>query len=504
MEALFFRDLARELPPLLVGRRLEQIHAPRPGWFTLRLQTSAHPRFLLFAHHPAVPALGLFTHRPDNPPVPTGQVMGLRKRLQGLRILSVHADWSTRKLALHLGPAPVDTWLILDARKGVSLRNTPLGQDHAPAWPELSEVLENPNIWQEYAFISPLLRKTLTLLPETSRADLYVSLKNAPAAEYFIYSKNNAPHALCPWVLPPQMSRGLHVTSFSSALDSATAYARQIFFPSMPTAPANADIQAAKRQVRLLQRLEADKKRMTDFCLLADQARLLQNNLYRLSGHARQPQVSIMDQQGQSNVLALDPRKTILENMEHWFRLADKGKRGLIHIRNRRAEIMSGMDCVAPAGPTALPRPPRRGQNRSAQATQDAGLPVHRFLSSDGFNIWRGKNQKANHALLTKLAGPADYWFHAEDGPGAHVILKRDHPGQAVPEQSLREAAILAGLASHFCVAGRASIICAEVRHVRAVKGSPGLARVDQRLRTLLVDLDPELEKRLKQSRFEE
>ena len=502
MEALFFRDLARELPPLLLGRRLEQIHAPRPGWFTLRLQTSAHPRFLLFAHHPAVPALGLFTHRPDNPAVPTGQVMGLRKRLKGLRILSVHADWSTRRLALHLGSAPVDTWLILDARKGVSLQNTLLDRDHAPTWPELSEVLKNPSIWQEYAFISPLLRKTLTLLPESSRADLYVSLKTAPTAEYFMYSKNSAPHALCPWVLPPQMSRGLDVASFSSVLDAATTYARQIFFPSLPIAPANADTQAAKRQTRLLQRLEADEKRMTDFCRLADQARLLQNNLYRLSGHARQPHVCITDQQGHPKVLALDPRKTILENMEHWFRLADKGKRGLGHIRNRRAQIMSGIAFVASAGPATLPGPSSLGQNRSAQAAQNAGLPVHRFLSSDGFNIWRGKNHKANHALLTKLAGPADYWFHAEDGPGAHVILKRDHPGQTVPEQSLREAAILAGLASHFSGAGRASVICAEVRHVRAVKGSPGLARVDQRLHTLLVDLDPELEERLRESRF--
>lgn len=110
----------------------------------------------------------------------------------------------------------------------------------------------------------------------------------------------------------------------------------------------------------------------------------------------------------------------------------------------------------------------------------------------------RGKNQKANHALLTRQAGPDDLWFHAEQGPGAHVILKRNAPRQAVPEQSMREAAILAGLASHFAQAGRASIICAEVRHVRPVKGSPGMARVERTYATLLVDLDPKLESRLK------
>lgn len=430
--------------------------------------------------------------------------MRLRKRFKGLRILAVQADWCTRRLALRLGPAAAEAWLILDVRQGVVVRDGALDFVSEPTWPDPSAITEQPEIWREHAFISPLLRKTLGLLPAPDREALYAALKNHATTEYYLYTKNGAPHAVCPWALPPSMIRGMDVASFSSALDAATAYARLAFFSSPPSAPAQAEAREARRRNRLLQRLEADEKRMTGFCGLAEQARLLQDNLYRLSVHARQKQVSIPDQQDQIQVLALDPRKTLLENMEHWFRLADKGKRGLVHIRDRRAQLQAGGDRAAPSAQVKVRNPPGSGLLRRAQPSNHAGLPVHRFLSSDGFSIWRGKNRNANHALLTKLAGPADYWFHAEDGPGAHVILRRDHPGQAVPEQSLREAAILAGLASHFAGAGRASVICAEVRHVRPVKGTPGLARVDQRLRTLLVELEPELEERLRISRSKE
>jgi len=122
---------------------------------------------------------------------------------------------------------------------------------------------------------------------------------------------------------------------------------------------------------------------------------------------------------------------------------------------------------------------------------------VARFCTSDGFTVLRGKSAQANHALVRKLSSPFDLWFHADHGPGAHVILRRDFPDQEVPLRSLEEAAGLAALRSH-AAGGRAEVMCALVKHVRAVKGGgPGKVTVDRRERTLSVEPDLDLEQRL-------
>jgi len=492
MEALFFRSLAQELALQLSDRRLERVHSPRTGWWTLRLQPDDHPRFLLFAHHPAIQALVLSDKRPENPLVPSARVMWLRKRVQGARIISVRTHWSTRRMALGLERGATRSWLIFDAQTGIALENDPPQWDQTPTpWPSLSEIRADRDIWKSHPHISPLLRKTLSLLPESEAGDLLAELRG-DASSIFVYENDNGPPLACPWRLPTKLRQGLREHQLASALEAAGMLAEDVFFRQTIQVD-RTETWAAKKRARLLQRLQADEERMHRYRELARQAQLLKAKLYLLPAHERLEKVTLAGPDGQFLEVDLDPKRTILENMEHWFRLADKGKRGLAQIRERREEVLAG-SLIQPR-PFQAESASRAGR---AKAAQGDGLPMHRFLSSDGFILLRGRNQKANHALLTKTAASFDYWFHVQQGPGAHVILKRDHPNQEVPEQTLREAAALAGLASSFSSAARALVICAEVRHVRAVKGHPGLARVDKTLCTLIADLDPDMESRLK------
>lgn len=458
----------------------------------MRLQPSAHPRFLLLAHHPALQALALSDKHPENPPVPSARVMWLRKRVQGMRILTVQVQWSTRRMALGLGRSTLEFWLVLTLKTGITLEGElPMWNQTPTPWPSLAEIRINRDIWKSYPHISPLLRKTLSLLPDSEAEDLLAGLRSA-ARSIFVYENNHGSPLACPWRLPGKLRQGLREQRVASALEAAGILAENIFF--RPTVQADkAENSAAKKRARLLQRLQTDEERMQRYCELAQQAQLLKANLYLLPAHERLEKVTLTEPAGQLLEIDLDPKRTILENMEHWFSLADKGKRGLAHVRKRRAEVLAG--ALIQTRPFRAESTLRAGQ---AKAEQKDNVPMHRFLSSDGFILLRGRNQKANQALLTKKAAPFDYWFHVEQGPGAHVILKRDHPRQEVPEQSLREAAALAGLASSFSGAAKAAVICAEVRHVRAVKGQPGLAKVEKVFCTLLVDLDPEIEPRLK------
>ncbi len=71
--------------------------------------------------------------------------------------------------------------------------------------------------------------------------------------------------------------------------------------------------------------------------------------------------------------------------------------------------------------------------------------PFH-YLSSDGFDIYVGKNNLQNDELTFKTANGGDWWFHAKKIPGSHVVLLTG--GKEVPDRAFEEAAALAAFYS--------------------------------------------------------
>ena len=69
------------------------------------------------------------------------------------------------------------------------------------------------------------------------------------------------------------------------------------------------------------------------------------------------------------------------------------------------------------------------------------GKPFH-YVSSDGFDIYVGKNNYQNDELTFQFANGNDWWFHAKGMPGSHVVLRCNN--REVPDRSMEEAASLA------------------------------------------------------------
>ncbi|MBQ9580063.1 MAG: DUF814 domain-containing protein, partial [Lachnospiraceae bacterium] len=67
--------------------------------------------------------------------------------------------------------------------------------------------------------------------------------------------------------------------------------------------------------------------------------------------------------------------------------------------------------------------------------------PLH-FVTSEGFDIYIGKNNTQNDELTFKFAGNNDYWFHAKKIPGSHVILRAN--GKELTDKAYTEAAAAA------------------------------------------------------------
>lgn len=64
------------------------------------------------------------------------------------------------------------------------------------------------------------------------------------------------------------------------------------------------------------------------------------------------------------------------------------------------------------------------------------------YVTDDGFKIYVGKNNYQNDELTFKFANGGDWWFHAKDCPGSHVVLKAE--GREIPDRVFEQAANVA------------------------------------------------------------
>ncbi|WP_243545820.1 NFACT RNA binding domain-containing protein [Pseudodesulfovibrio tunisiensis] len=503
MEANFFRFLASELGEFLSGRRVDKVFSPAPDVWTLKVRNTGAPLHVLFRPAKSAGHLFLSAAKPANPANAPARAMWFRKRLQGRLLFRHFVDWPNLRLAFELSPRsdPKDSgaYLVFDVRNGLFLCDELEPEFLASVeWPAFEDAVHDPEVWREYPHISPPLRKALASLPGKDSHSLYLNVVGGMADAFYLACAGNA------WKPPLAWPLGHNPGEvFSSAVDAANAYGERTLFPLLEMEEERPEQIQRKRErrkiLRNLQRLDQEEERLDRFSANKMLAEALQANLYRLKKLDGLETVDVEHPNGDLMTVPLNPLLSMTENMEKYFKLADKAERGRPHIERRREEMrerlervengeLSGYEEHSPAFSPAGPVMPKRYK----------GLAVSLFRSSDGFTIIRGRSKKANHEMLSKAASPFDYWFHVSDGPSSHVILKRDHPGQDVPEQTLREAATLCGLKSFRRDDGKAEIMFALVKDVRKVKGyDHGQVAVDKVAGTVLAVLDPEVEERL-------
>lgn len=110
--------------------------------------------------------------------------------------------------------------------------------------------------------------------------------------------------------------------------------------------------------------------------------------------------------------------------------------------------------------------------NRKKQQKTPASKPLH-YVSSDGFDIYVGKNNYQNDELTFGNQSPGDWWFHSKGIAGSHVVLKS--AGREITDRTFEEAASLAAYYSKGRESDRVEIDYTELKNVKKPKGSkPG------------------------------
>ena len=114
----------------------------------------------------------------------------------------------------------------------------------------------------------------------------------------------------------------------------------------------------------------------------------------------------------------------------------------------------------------------RQGNNRS----RDQDSQPLRYITPSGIELWIGRNNRQNDILTFRTAVDYDLWFHTQEIPGSHVLL-RLNPGDVPDEQDLQFAANFAAYYSQASESDLVPVVYTKPQNVYKPKGAkPGMA----------------------------
>ncbi len=113
---------------------------------------------------------------------------------------------------------------------------------------------------------------------------------------------------------------------------------------------------------------------------------------------------------------------------------------------------------------------------RRKEDPSDTASQPYRYTSPNGYEVLVGRNNRQNDRLSFRTAGDYDLWFHAQEIPGSHVLLRLP-PGVVPEETDLQFTANLTAYHSRGRQSEQVPIVYTEPRHVYKPRGAkPGIA----------------------------
>ena len=185
--------------------------------------------------------------------------------------------------------------------------------------------------------------------------------------------------------------------------------------------------------------------------------------------------------------IPLDPTKTPQENAQRYFGKYNKQKRtfeALSELSQETKDDITYLESVQTALDIALTEDDLAGikeeltnagyikRKFTRKKAKIKNTPLH-YISSDGYHMYVGKNNLQNDELTFGLAVGNDWWFHAKQAPGSHVVVKTN--GDELPDSTFEEAGRLAAYYSSMRGSEKVEIDYVEKKHVKKPKGAkPG------------------------------
>ncbi|WP_422660482.1 Rqc2 family fibronectin-binding protein [Paenibacillus sp. EC2-1] len=219
--------------------------------------------------------------------------------------------------------------------------------------------------------------------------------------------------------------------------------------------------------------------------------------------------VNFYDEDQKTIIIPLDPLLSPSDNAQRYFKKYNKYKNSLAvideqliktheeisYIENLLQQLShASMNDIDEIRDELVQQGYLRDRGRKTRKKKKNDKPtLHMYTSSEGIELYVGKNNLQNEYVTNRLASSNDTWLHTKDIPGSHVVIRSDRFG----EDTLQEAAQLAAYYSQAKESSSVPVDYTLIRHVRKPSGSkPGFVIYDHQ-KTLFVTPDEKLIKSL-------
>lgn len=255
------------------------------------------------------------------------------------------------------------------------------------------------------------------------------------------------------------------------------------------------------RLSKTLSELKRDRARQSRHPELKENADYLKSQL----SHVRkgQAEITVPCAEGDRKV-ALDPRLKPHEQADRWYQEARRLKRGmettqarldqtrekLDHLSQLARQVEGKLESEEPELALAFAALEKLVQARTRTTVRVQQEPVRfrRFRSPGGLAIWVGRNNVENDELTLHAAHKEDLWFHAQQTPGSHVVL-RSHAHKGPPaRQDIVAAAATAAYYSRARTSKKVPVIFTLAKYVHKPRKAPAGTVTVEREKSLMVE----------------
>ena len=264
------------------------------------------------------------------------------------------------------------------------------------------------------------------------------------------------------------------------------------------------------KREKLLRRLEQDLTRHGEPEALKKHGDLLLANLYNARREGNQVFVTdFFDENVPEIAIEIDENLSLPEAAEKFFARYTKARNAAQELTQRILDLKTeierlkaqseSLEKIIAAGDEAAlkefaetkgfaaKQKPQKSEQKKSKKEPEIGSGARRYRSSDGLEILVGRAAKDNDYLTFRVAKSLDWWFHASDYSGSHVVVRNPSRGE-LPQKTLLEAAELAAKFSQARHDTKVAVNYTQRKFVSKPKNAaPGLVRLAS-FRTILVE----------------
>lgn len=198
---------------------------------------------------------------------------------------------------------------------------------------------------------------------------------------------------------------------------------------------------------------------------------------------------------GEPRTLTLNPEKNAVQNAQAWYKRHQKLKRSRTQVQPLLEDVQEEIAYLEQVEASIQQLEQYKDAAdlltlhdiRDELILQDyfpkleyrkespTEIPFYQYQSPSGWELLIGRNNRQNDLLTFRTATAYDLWFHTQEIPGSHVLLRLE--AGAVPElEDMQFAANMAAYYSRARQSHQVPVIYTESRHVYKPKGAkPGM-----------------------------